>query len=275
MRPGMRKANGISAKTLPLRIALGLAVLLLPLGHRCIAADNGAISRGYKTVTTDLGNFYLDRENLTRLGIGVAGAAVFANTNMDMYIRNTYQDRVRSHETDEATKIFNISGTALVLVTVPVYIGTYGAGMLLKNPTMEEWAQKSLRATTVGGPALVFLATATGGNRPTEGDSHWQPFRNFHGVSGHAYIGAVPFITAAKMSENPYQKAIFYGLSTFTGLSRINDDKHYFSQVALGWYIAYLSSAVVEKGDDRQEGRVHVQLAPVPKGIAVTVQKRY
>lgn len=261
--------------TLFLRIGLVLAVLLLPLGHGWAAADNGAISRGYEAVTTDLGNFYLDRENLTKLGIGVAGAAVLANTGMDRYIRNKYQDSLRSHETDEATKIFNISGTALVLVTVPVYIGTYGAGMLLHNPTMEEWAQKSLRATVVGGPALVFLATATGGDRPTEGGSRWKPFQNIHGVSGHAYIGAVPFITAAKMSENPYQKALFYGLSTFTGLSRINDDKHYFSQAALGWYLAYLSCAVVEKGNDRQEGRVHVQLAPVPKGIAVTVQKRY
>jgi membrane-associated phospholipid phosphatase len=263
------------AMTIFLRIGLGLAVLLLPLGHRCVAADNGAISRSIEAVKTDFGNFYLDRENLTKLGIGVAGAAVFANTGMDRYIRNKYQDDLRSHETDEATKIFNISGTALVLVTVPVYIGTYGAGMLLHNSTVEEWAQKSLRATVVGGPALVFLATATGGDRPTEGDSHWKPFQNFHGVSGHAYIGAVPFITAAKMSENSYQKALLYGLSTFTGLSRINDDKHYFSQVALGWYLAYLSCAVVEKGNDRQEGRVHVQLAPVPKGIAIAVQKRY
>ncbi len=125
------------------------------------------------------------------------------------------------------------------------------------------------------GPALVFLAAATGADRPTEGDSNWGSYQNFHGVSGHTYFSAVPFITAAKMSENPYQKALFYGLSTFAGLSRINDDEHYFSQVALGWYLAYLSCAVVEKGTDRQEGRVHVQLAPVPKGLAITVQKRY
>jgi hypothetical protein len=119
------------------------------------------------------------------------------------------------------------------------------------------------------------VAAATGGDRPTEGDSKWGAFNNFHGVSGHAYFSAVPFITAAKMSENPYQKAIFYGLSTFTGIGRINDDKHYFSQSALGWYIAYLSCAVVEKGNDQREGRVHVQLAPVPKGVAITVQKTY
>jgi hypothetical protein len=263
------------AMTLFLRILLGLFVGLLPLGHRCLAGDNGVISRAIETEKTDFGNFYLDRENLTKLGIGVAGAALFANTGMDRYIRNRYQDDLRSNETDKATKIFNISGTALVLVTVPVYIVTYGAARLLKNSTMEEWARKSFRATLVGGPALMFLATATGADRPTEGDSHWKPFRNIHGVSGHAYIGGIPFITAAKMSENPYQKAIFYGLSTFTGLSRINDDRHYFSQVALGWYLAYLSCAVVEKGDDRREGRVHVQLAPVPKGIAIAVQKRY
>jgi len=262
------------ATTVFLRIGLGLAVLLLPLGHRCVAEDNGAISRGYEAVKTDFGNFYLDRANLTRLGIGVAGAAVFANTEMDQYIRDKYQSSTRSHVTDQATKIFNISGTELALVAGTVYIGTYGAGLWLHNRTMEEWALKSVRATVVGAPALVFLAVATGGDRPTEGDSHWQPFQNTHGVSGHTYFGAVPFITAAKMSENPYQKAIFYGLSTFTGLGRINDDEHYFSQVALGWYLAYLSCAVVEKGTD-QEKRMHVQLAPVPKGIAITFQKRY
>jgi membrane-associated phospholipid phosphatase len=140
---------------------------------------------------------------------------------------------------------------------------------------MVEWAENSFRATIVGGPALLVLAAATGADRPAEGDSKWGAYQNFHGVSGHAYFSAVPFITAAKMSENPYQKGILYVLSTFTAISRINDDKHYFSQSALGWYIAYLSCAVVEKGNDRREGRVHVQLTPVPKGIAITLHKTY
>jgi hypothetical protein len=140
---------------------------------------------------------------------------------------------------------------------------------------MEEWTLKSIRATAVGTPTLLFLAAATGGDRPTEGDSKWRPFENIRGVSGHTYFSVVPIITAAKMSENRYQKAIFYGLSALPALSRINDDKHYFSSVALGWYIAYLSCAVVEKGTDRQEGRVHLQIAPVPKGIAFAVQKTY
>jgi len=271
----LRKAKGITARAVFLRIGLVLAVWLLPLGHRCIAEDHGAISRSIETVKTDFENFYLDRANLTKLGIGFAVGAVFANTEMDQHIRDKYQNDLRSEDTDKATKIFNMSDSTLFLVTVPVYIGTYGAGRWLHNSTVEEWAQKSFRATLVGEPAVLFLATATGGDRPTEGDSHWKPFHNIHGVSGHAFIGGIPFITAAKMSENPYQKAVFYGLSTVTGLSRINDDRHYFSQVALGWFLAYLSCGAVEKGNDREEERLHVGIAPVPKGIAITFQKKY
>src|SRR4030042_3977463 len=207
----LRKAKGIMAKAIFLRTGLVLAVWVLPLGQRGVGEDNGAISRSIEAVKTDFGNFYLDRANLTKLGIGVAGAAVFANTGMDRYIRNKYQDDLRSKETDEATKIFNISGTALVLVTVPVYIGTYGAGLWLHNSTMEEWAQKSFRATVVGGPALLFLATAIGADRPAAGDSAWKPFQNIHGVSGHAFIGGGSFITPAKKRETPYQKGVSLG----------------------------------------------------------------
>jgi membrane-associated phospholipid phosphatase len=270
-----RKAKGILLMAVFLRIVLGIAVLLLPFGSRCIAEDNGAISRGYGTVKTDFGNFYLDRGNLTNFGIGVAGAALFANTGMDRYIRHKYQNDLRSHGTNEATRPFNISATEIALVIAPAYLGAYGAGRLLDNPTMVKWAENSLRATVVGGPALLVLAAATGADRPVEGNSNWGAYQNFHGVSGHAYFTAVPFITAAKMSENPYQKGILYVLSTFTAISRINDDRHYFSQSAVGWYIAYLSCAVVEKGNDQREGRMNVQLTPVPKGLAVTVQKRF
>jgi hypothetical protein len=261
--------------TIFLRIALGLAVSFLPLGHRCLAADNTVLPLSVKAVKTDFGNFYWDRSNLIKLGIGVAGAAVFANTGMDRYIRNKYQDDLRSPGTDDATKPFNISANGITLVLAPAYLGAYGAGKLLNNATLVEWAENSFRATLVGAPALLVLAAVTGGDRPTEGGSNWGAFNNFHGVSGHAYFTAVPFITAAKMSEKNYQKVIFYGLSTLTGISRVNDDKHYFSHVALGWYLAYLSCAVVEKGNDRREGRVHVQLTPVPKGLAVTLHKTY
>jgi len=61
-------------------------------------------------------------------------------------------------------------------------------------------------------------------------------------VSGHAFVGAVPFLTLAKMAENqkPLQ-VLAYALSVLTAWSRVNDNAHYTSQAILGWYMAYES----------------------------------
>jgi membrane-associated phospholipid phosphatase len=77
------------------------------------------------------------------------------------------------------------------------------------------------------------------------GPSYWQPFRHANAVSGHAFMGAVPFITAAQMTDRPCVKGLLYALSGFTAWSRVNDDAHYLSQVLLGWYVAYLSVRAV------------------------------
>jgi len=77
------------------------------------------------------------------------------------------------------------------------------------------------------------------------------------------------------MSASRHGKGIFYGLSTLPGLSRINDDVHYFSQAALGWYLAYLSCAAIEKTEDQREDRVHFGISPIPNGLAITAWKYF
>ena len=250
-----------------------IPLFVLAMKNPCFAMEDSLVTRTGKDVKTDFGNFYLGRESLIRLGIGLAGAGILANTGIDRGIRDHYQTDLRSRETDDAAKVFKVPGNPLVIV--PVYIVTYGTGLFLRNPTMEEWAQKSTRATVAGAPAVLFLQAATGGSRPTGGDSDWRPFHSSHGVSAHAFLGGVPFIIAAKMSASLYGKGVFYGLSTLPGLSRINDDVHYFSQAALGWYLAYLSCAAIEKREDQREDRVHVGISPIPKGLAITAWKYF
>lgn len=250
-----------------------ISLFVLAVKNPCFAMEDSLVTRTGKDVKTDFENFYLDRENLIRLGFGLAGAGILANTGIDRGIRDHYQTDLRSRETDDAAKVFKVPGTPLVIV--PVYLVTYGTGLFLRNPTMEEWGQKSIRATVAGAPAVLFLQVATGGSRPTGGDSDWRPFHSSHGVSAHAFLGGVPFIIAAKMSASPYGKGIFYGLSTLPGLSRINDDVHYFSQAALGWYLAYLSCAVIEKTEDQRKDRVHFGISPIPNGLAITAWKYF
>ena len=104
-----------------------------------------------------------------------------------------------------------------------------------------------LRAAIVGEPLVFALQKILGPTRPKTdpiNGSAWHPFGRFDeevGASGHAFIGAVPFLTAAELSDNQLLKYSLYLLSITPGLSRINDDMHYSSQVILGYAIAVLS----------------------------------
>jgi hypothetical protein len=77
-------------------------------------------------------------------------------------------------------------------------------------------------------------------------------------------------LSAALMTENVYLKTFLYPGSTFCGISHINDDKHYFSQVALGWWLAYLSAKSIQKSDI-QEKKIHVVPTVLNDGIGIGV----
>jgi hypothetical protein len=94
---------------------------------------------------------------------------------------------------------------------------------------------------------MLALQQVIGASRPGEAESgsHWEPFHDDNGVSGHSFMGAVPFITAAHMTKNPWLRGGLYLGSGMAGLSRINDNHHYASQAALGWWMAYLAARCV------------------------------
>ena len=232
-------------------------------------AIGGSVSKDLAYIKDDYRNFYLSGDNLIHLGIGIGCAGLFANTSMDGDIQEFYQDNVRSDATDDLSNVLKVPGN--IFVTVPILIGTY---LAFNESSAGEWASKSLRAMIVGAPTGLLLQRLTGASRPSEGDSKWKPFHDANGLSGHAFIGAVPFITAAKMNENPYMKGLLYGLSFLPSLSRINDNKHYFSQSALGWYLAYLSCNAVEK-TQTQKGMIFSIAHLSDRGLMVTINRSF
>ena len=66
-------------------------------------------------------------------------------------------------------------------------------------------------------------------------------------VSGHAFIGAIAFVNAAKMTDRVGLKLALYTFSVLPAWSRINDQRHYLSQAALGWWMAYLAASAVDE----------------------------
>jgi len=193
-------------------------------------------------INTDYREFYLNRDAFFMIGAGMGLSAIMANTSFDREVQKYYQDNLRSPGTDRVSDIVETPGAWQV--TIPCLALT---SIISEEGKIHECSTRTLRAILVGAPAVLALQRIKGSSRPSEGDSKWHPFKDSNGVSGHAFIGSIPFITAGMLSEDKKIKALFYTFSMLPGLARMNNNKHYFSQIASGWYIGYLSSKAVNK----------------------------
>jgi membrane-associated phospholipid phosphatase len=228
-------------------------------------------------VVADHRNYYSWRTAL-HLGVAVGLAAPVANTSLDHDFRDWYQQDVRSEGTDSLSSFWKPFGEGKIFI--PAWAGLALVGNMFDDrPAMSllgEFGDRTTRAYLVGGPPMLLMQWTLGASRPgeTDHDSHWRAFDDTNSVSGHAFIGAVPFLTAANMAENPWVKGTFYALSAFPAWSRVNDDRHYLSQIGLGWYMAYLAARAVNdtEGVDRN-CRVVPIVTPQMTGLGLVLQR--
>jgi len=209
----------------------------------------------------DYGHFY-SCKSLAALAAGLGGAAALANTSADQSVRDWYQGRPTTATVDGFSRGVSYAGQLWVLVPIGLecaaLAGKAGEGYATDGGWYE-WGNRSLRATAVGFPPVLALYGLLGSARPDRHDSRWRPFNDFHGVSGHTFVGAVPFLTAAAMTDRYWLKVPLFAGSFLSGWSRLHDDRHYLSQIALGWWIAYLAVASV---DETQAARQAIRLVP-------------
>lgn len=193
--------------------------------------------------------YYFAQDNLIDFGKVMLTGAVFANTGLDGYVRKRWRQDIQSKNLDRVLSVPN-SIADLSVFFFPVYVATALIGQQFPNNLdaidAYEWGYQSARTFVLAGVQQAVLTNVLGSGRPyKEQPSRWAPFRYKFGVSGHALYGAVPFLTVANMTETPILKGLMYVLSTLPALSRINKDKHYFSQAFLGWGLAFLTSRSV------------------------------
>ncbi len=228
-------------------IRLSLVICSLLIVAPTIADTNN--ESFFDTIKKDYSEFY-GSERLIRAGLVFAGGAVFANTNLDQDIQDDYQNNTRTAGTDDFAKFAKTFGEGKYLITLSLatalsshYLETSG-----ERSAVGRWGQNAIRAYIVGGPATLLTQQLTGASRPAEtaDNSNWKPFNDSNGVSGHAFVGAVPFMTVARMYDNnKIVKYLMYTASTFSAWSRVNDNSHYFSQAVLGWYLAFEATDTV------------------------------
>jgi membrane-associated phospholipid phosphatase len=203
----------------------------------------------FKELPNDINN-YFSIQNMSLLFIGFTIGGTIANSTADQAIYDFYQNNIRSKNSNNFLNIWKKMGQDEVLL---VYGGlslfSFAATNTKAGSFTKDLLFNTTRAFIVGTVPLEISRVLTGGSRPIYSDksSYWIPLSSFRGVSGHTYTGAILFLSWAKMVDGISYKALLYGLSTLTGLSRINDGFHYPSQVFLGWLMAYAACDVVDK----------------------------
>jgi hypothetical protein len=222
----------------------------------------------------DYENFYTCW-NLTLVGLGVAVAAPLANTSADESIRNWYQSRAHSRALNDFANVMNYGAPYWMVVPFAAE-GAALFGLAPDDYTHDggffEWGNRSIRALAVGYPPVLAGYVLLGASRPGQGGSEWRPFNDWHGVSGHTFDEAIPFLTAAAMTDDPWLKVPLFLGSFAGGWARIHADQHYFSQVVLGWWMAYLA---VRRVDDTQRDRAVTFMPGTEDGPGVGVLIRY
>jgi membrane-associated phospholipid phosphatase len=231
-------------------------------------------------IVSDHRNYY-DAESFRLLAGGFLVGAVFANTSLDRQIQDHFQSSVAgatSHDWYDSLHASKELGNGVY--TLPVFATAWAAGAIFdESPffvTTGRWGERTLRSFLVGAPPLMLAQRLTGGSRPREKDrdSRWLPFQDNNGVSGHSFMSSLPFINAAKMTQRPWLKTAFYAGSLLGPLSRVNDDAHYPSQIALGWWMAYVAASAIDRTEMRN-GQVQFHPYVADRGVGGMFELRF
>lgn len=182
---------------------------------------------------------------------------------LDDDIQEFFQDE-RSSNTDNLAEIFEPFGNGGYTFTgLAAY---YVYGHFFKNPKAERTALLAVESFAVTGIFTFALKFSTGRVRPRSakdsGDWSGPNFDDVSFPSGHTSSAfAIATVFATEYKNNPWVPPIAYGLASLTGLSRLNDNKHWASDVFFGAALGYFVSKTVLKLHSNKKGR-HYTIYP-------------
>lgn len=220
-----------------------------------------------ETLISDQREFYSGK-SLRPMLYALGASAVLSSTEMDHNFSDWYQSDVRNSGFDGVSKYAKHFGEHWQMVGI--YFSSSLIGRIQgRESVLATWGDRSVRSTLVGFPSLLVLQKAIGSTRPNDipPSSRWNFNGDDNGASGHTFIGAVPFLVAAQMTDERIPKATLMALSTVPGWSRINDDHHYLSQVIVGWCLAYIATESIHRTELKLGFEIEPMFAPDRQGL--------
>jgi hypothetical protein len=127
-----------------------------------------------------------------------------------------------------------------------------GGGLAFGSPYVRDTGFLFVESHLVVAGVTQILKAVVGRERPDGSNDNSFP-------SGHA-SSAMTSATVLQLRFGWWVGAPAYLAAIYTGLSRVQGDKHYLSDVVFGWVLAwYLSSAIVRASDPRPGERGYVE----------------
>ena len=176
------------------------------------------------------------------IALGAVGLVSIGDLGVDRWV----QDH-RTSQSDAVAHVFKWGGEPAVVFGVPA--GMVLTGVVIRSPNLQRGGGRVLASIVLAGLTTGSLKFITGRFRPDEASSQYifQPFSNHDAFpSGHATMA---FALATSLSEEirrPWASAVLYAGATGTAWSRLNDHKHWLSDVLAGAMIGVTSAKVME-----------------------------
>ena len=125
----------------------------------------------------------------------------------------------------------------------------YAGGLATGNARHKRIGEDALISSVVAGGITLALKKTLGRSRPDaeHGTFHFSPFGGGNSFpSGHATQAfAVASVIAAHYDDNPWVDTAVYGAAALVGVSRLNHNKHYLSDVLAGAIIGHFVGRAV------------------------------
>jgi membrane-associated phospholipid phosphatase len=194
----------------------------------------------------------------------ISGLVLFATAFGDEGLQEEVQD-IRSSGTNSLAHVGNTIGSPF-FVFPAIGVG-YLAGRLTHSPSLTRLSVRAGTTVVVASGITTALKYSIGRTRPFHGGDSDQ-FHPFSGStsfpSGHTTLAFALATVIADETKDSWSDVALYSAAALTGFARMNDDRHWASDVLAGALIGHLTARWV----DRRGGLLNVG----PRSVGLSLE---
>jgi membrane-associated phospholipid phosphatase len=176
------------------------------------------------------------------IAVGAIGAVSLADRRVDDWVQGR-----RSSRSDDIARVFHYGGEPQIVFGVPGAI--LAAGFVGGSKHLQRSGGRVLASVVAAGLATGALKETTGRFRPDETTDQYvfRPFSNRDAFpSGHSTMAFALATSLSAEIHRPWATALLYAGATGTAWSRLNDHKHWLSDVLAGAAVGITAGSVIE-----------------------------